>query len=350
MKSQKDKYETDKNIELTKFNGEKYNFESAYIQKREKVIKNFDIWFKNNRSEMFNNFLGSQTVSMVYNADIEEFAVSVESQHKIIFKFNIFVPQFVAQEFKNSVKNFRFSFVKQADKFILENINVLFQDKEFFAKDFDKNIFIEIEKQRVRELRIQKVKDFVVAIKDFIVERPKTSILISIILLTLIYFNIYIPIKYQYFVGTTNSFTAGQFTIRSSTFIDNKNGYMWEKPKKDEMNWYNAKSYCENLNLDGYSDWKLPSRDELHTLMTAYYGKYDSNRDTWFNNNEHKRNDGLFLPKEISGMFVKVGSWYWSSSINETYSSYSWIVGFNSGDGNWNGQADDYFVVCVRDL
>ncbi len=49
-----------------------------------------------------------------------------------------------------------------------------------------------------------------------------------------------------------------RFSIRGKTFTYNKNGYMWEKPKSNEMNWHNAKSYCENLNLDGYSDWRLP--------------------------------------------------------------------------------------------
>ncbi len=144
-----------------------------------------------------------------------------------------------------------------------------------------------------------------------------------------------------------------RFSIRGKTFTDNQNGYMWEKPKVDnKMNWHNAKSYCENLNLDGYSDWRLPSRDELHTLMTAYYGEYNNGWETWFNNNQHKRNDELFLPKEISGMFPKgsIGwSWFWTSNINNSYSSYSWVVVFPSGSGYWGNQTNDFFVVCVRD-
>ena len=145
-----------------------------------------------------------------------------------------------------------------------------------------------------------------------------------------------------------------RFSIRGKTFTDNQNGYMWEKPKVDnKMTWHNAKNYCENLNLDGYSDWRLPSRDELHTLMTAYYGEHNSGWETWFNNNKHKRNDGLFLPKEISGMFLKNsygGSLFWTLNITNSYSSYSWIVNFNDGYDGWNTQTYDDFVVCVRDL
>ncbi len=169
-------------------------------------------------------------------------------------------------------------------------------------------------------------------------------------------------------VKTESSSNGSRFTIRSSTFIDNKTGYMWEKKpqynwlgnygksnddyekREPRRTWNEAKNYCANLNLEGYSDWKLPSRDELHTLMTAYYGEQDSwdKWQTWFDNNKHKiTNNHLFVPKEISNIIVPFS---WSSTISETDSSDSWIVGFNHGDDNWNSQTDDNFVVCVRDL
>ncbi len=172
------------------------------------------------------------------------------------------------------------------------------------------------------------------------------------------------PVKQK--VKTESSLNSSRFTIRSATFIDNKTGYMWEKPKivgnwnwdsfddrynfsnKYGKNWNDAKSYCENLNLDGYSDWKLPSRDELHTLMTVNYGEYNSGWQTWFDNNKHKRNNFLFVPEEISNFMVP---WIWTRDISETYSSNSWVVDFSYGGGSWNSHtSDDYFVVCVRDL
>jgi len=36
-------------------------------------------------------------------------------------------------------------------------------------------------------------------------------------------------------VGNSNS-NNSRFSIRGKTFTDNQNGYMWEKPKSNEMN------------------------------------------------------------------------------------------------------------------
>ena len=30
--------------------------------------------------------------------------------------------------------------------------------------------------------------------------------------------------------------------------------------------WEDAKKYCEDLNVDDFSDWRLPSINELHTI------------------------------------------------------------------------------------
>jgi hypothetical protein len=159
--------------------------------------------------------------------------------------------------------------------------------------------------------------------------------------------------------------TDERFTIRKNVFIDNKTGYMWEKPKivgnwnwdslDDRLNftktygktWADAKSYCDNLVLDGYSDWKLPSRDEFHTLMTAYYGEYNNyeNWSKWFEANKHKRNNYLFVPKEISEFMVP---WAWTRDISKTNTSYSWRLYFSDGDDYGYYQDDNYLFRCVR--
>jgi hypothetical protein len=131
-----------------------------------------------------------------------------------------------------------------------------------------------------------------------------------------------------------SSQSSNRFTIRKNVFIDNTTGYMWQKGDSGKyLNWHDAKSYCENLVLDGYSDWKLPSRDEFHTLMTAYYGEYDNHENwiSWFEANKHKRNSGktdpVFLPKEISQFF---GLRYWTRDISKTNTSYSCLLLFEN--------------------
>jgi Protein of unknown function (DUF1566) len=42
---------------------------------------------------------------------------------------------------------------------------------------------------------------------------------------------------------------------------------MWAaKDNGSNINWANAKSYCENYRGGGYSDWRMPTQDELAGL------------------------------------------------------------------------------------
>jgi hypothetical protein len=90
-----------------------------------------------------------------------------------------------------------------------------------------------------------------------------------------------------------------------------------ELPNK--MNWNDACKYCENLRLLGFSDWRLPTIEEL---KIAYQHKSE------FRN---MQND-----------------WYWSSTIHKDYTSYSWGLDFNDGDGYYDGQGYSYLFRCIR--
>ena len=61
-----------------------------------------------------------------------------------------------------------------------------------------------------------------------------------------------------------------------SAYIDNGNGtvtdietkLVWQQQRRPgTMNWDQATSYCSGLSLAGYKDWRLPTLDELMTLM-----------------------------------------------------------------------------------
>ncbi|MGA1869955.1 MAG: DUF1566 domain-containing protein [bacterium] len=51
------------------------------------------------------------------------------------------------------------------------------------------------------------------------------------------------------------------------TITDNSTGLMWEKVAADDLTWEEALSYCEQLVLGGFDDWRLPNQHELESLV-----------------------------------------------------------------------------------
>jgi hypothetical protein len=48
----------------------------------------------------------------------------------------------------------------------------------------------------------------------------------------------------------------------NGTVLDTKTNLMWAaKDNGSDINWSNAKSYCENYRGGGYKDWRMPTQD-----------------------------------------------------------------------------------------
>ncbi len=115
-----------------------------------------------------------------------------------------------------------------------------------------------------------------------------------------------------------------------STFYDASTGLRWQDnrdAKTVKKDWEGAKSYCENLTLDGYSDWRLPSYPELLTIVD--YTKYNPAIKAGFKN-------------------TATDDWYWSASPSVYFDSSARIVDFDFGGTNSNSKASTYSVRCVR--
>ncbi len=57
------------------------------------------------------------------------------------------------------------------------------------------------------------------------------------------------------------------------TISDNNTGLMWQEiPIDGKMTWSEAMEYCENLELGGYDDWRLPTADELFSISDFSVG------------------------------------------------------------------------------
>ncbi|MBM4334125.1 MAG: DUF1566 domain-containing protein [Deltaproteobacteria bacterium] len=72
----------------------------------------------------------------------------------------------------------------------------------------------------------------------------------------------------------------GRFIAYSNgTVLDTRTNLMWAaKDNGSNINWANAKSYCENYRAGGYTDWRMPTQDELAGLYDA--GKTNKNPPT----------------------------------------------------------------------
>ena len=75
--------------------------------------------------------------------------------------------------------------------------------------------------------------------------------------------------------------------ISLPTFTFNGLTYRVAPPADNTVSWFTADSYCQNLTLYGYTDWRLPTRDELLQM----YGNRDSiggfNSDKWWSNTSY---------------------------------------------------------------
>jgi len=116
------------------------------------------------------------------------------------------------------------------------------------------------------------------------------------------------------------------------TVTDNATGLMWQQATAPGTYiWEEALVYCEGLELAGYSDWRLPNRNELQSIVD--YSTYSPSIDTTF-----------FPGTEVSG--------YWSSTTDAYNTSCAWFVSFFHGNlrGNMpNFNKSNYsYVRAVR--
>ena len=142
------------------------------------------------------------------------------------------------------------------------------------------------------------------------------------------------------------SFVASLYA--SPIFIDKDTGLMWQdEEKQHESNWGEAVSYCANLTLEGYHDWRLPSRQELLSITDVK--RYMPAIKLGLNNLKTFKTRRMIL--SVAG--------YWSSSesrlnrlgLEESHDAYdAWAVSFEDGrDYHIHKESDRHFVRCVRD-
>ena len=112
--------------------------------------------------------------------------------------------------------------------------------------------------------------------------------------------------------------------------LDKETGLVWEKsPDTSTRAWYSAGYHCHQREVDGRKGWRLPTIEELASLV-----------DTTQSN-----------PALPSGHpFLNVqSSFYWSSTTNTGDATGAWDVSFGVGVMSITGKGyDGFYVWCVR--
>jgi hypothetical protein len=108
---------------------------------------------------------------------------------------------------------------------------------------------------------------------------------------------------------------------------DLRTGLMWQQADDGvKRDWGYSSTYCENLVLGGNSDWRIPSRQELVSIVD--YGRYSPS---------------------INPTFSCQSTYYWSgSTLSDVPGGYFWVVSFGNGHTMNQQQANSLYVRCVR--
>ena len=140
----------------------------------------------------------------------------------------------------------------------------------------------------------------------------------------------YSPKTNEYYVRCVRGNELPEFVFSTSStngnviVIDSKTGLIWQKNYVSNKKWQEALNYCETLTYAGYTDWRLPNKNELASLVN--YGK---------------ENPASDFPDMLS-------SYFWSSSTTVGDKSYAWYIYFNYGFMSDGSKTNTYNVRCVR--
>jgi hypothetical protein len=133
----------------------------------------------------------------------------------------------------------------------------------------------------------------------------------------------------------------GGYDTDALTVVDKNTGLMWQRvlpeiydgceggnPEGSLCIWENAVDYCENLEYDGYSDWRLPEIEEFETIL--HFGK-----DAPFI-------DETAFPNTPSGN-------YWTNTEYREPELIAWRINLSDGvTVNFSNKTVKQRVKCVR--
>ncbi len=128
------------------------------------------------------------------------------------------------------------------------------------------------------------------------------------------------------------SLSADKFYRTANTVTDKVNFLMWQDNDAAAtvmLTHKEALEYCENLVLESYDNWRLPTIKELELIVD-------------------KKNDPFYIAKIFKN---KKASGYWAKdTVTRTLNFYAWYMNFISGTPYYYNRDYNKYVRCVRDI
>jgi len=129
----------------------------------------------------------------------------------------------------------------------------------------------------------------------------------------------------------TNKSSADSFVKHGDVVVDKARKLVWQDDASVatvKKNWTEAEAYCKALILNGTKDWRLPSYDELISIV------------------DYTKHTLAVMPafKHI------VSEYYWSSNIDIEDKENVKSIYFGNGCPDGKSKKNRYFIRCVHKL
>jgi len=129
----------------------------------------------------------------------------------------------------------------------------------------------------------------------------------------------------------TNKSSADNFTKKGEVVLDKAAQLVWQDNKaviEVEKNWFEADKYCQSLNLDGEHGWRVPSYDELISIV------------------DYTKHTLAAMP----AFTHVISEYYWSSTEDGKKKEEVKSVYFGNGCPDSKAKNNSYYIRCVRTL
>ena len=137
--------------------------------------------------------------------------------------------------------------------------------------------------------------------------------------------------------------------LKNKVWQDPDTGLIWQVEIEDnndgskyygEFTWDEAFEYAKRLNAEsygGYSDWRVPSIEELTTIRTNE--SYENSK-SW--------SGETYIKKPLLESMSMEWQGFWSAIESNSNSSQAWLVGFFFGYDDCTSKSNKKYVRCVR--